>query len=599
MLTRTLALASIFLLPLAAFAESAAPEWRTSYTLFGTPKYQPGFAHFDYVNPDAPKGGLVRYAANGGFDSLNAFILKGVKAPGIEMIYESLMTGSADEPQTFYPALATRYKLAPDKSWMEFEINPQAKWHDGEAITAEDVAYSLEMFKTKADPSYRMVYAPIESVEVIGPRDVKFHFKDGTNREQTILALGLPILPKHYYATHDFEKTTMEPPLGSGAYKVCAVEAARSITYCRVKDYWGRNLPVNIGQNNFEKIRYDVYRDEAVALEAFKSGNVDLREEYISRNWATAYDIPAKAEGKFKMEVIPNKIPQGMQAFTYNLHRTKFTDRRVREAIGLAMDFDWMNKALFYGAYERNTSFFQNTQFEAKGLPDANERALLAPYRAALPPALWEQPFTLPTTKGDGDNRPNLLRAQALLNEAGWKLKDGVRVSPVDGSPLDVEFLLAQPTLERVVMPIRAGLAKLGIHARIRSVDPAQYQKRLESHDFDIISIWINRGLHFPGVEQPSYWHSSQADVAGSNNLAGLKSPVVDDLVTRIAKAQTLEELAPAAKALDRVLLQEFITIPHWHGKGWRMAWWDKFGRPDVAPPYGLNTNAWWVKEAK
>lgn len=586
-----------FFLVSSAPLRAAEPEWRTSYTLFGTPKHSADFSHFDYVNPTAPKGGTLRYAWPSGFDSLNNFILKGEKAPGLDLIYESLMTGALDEAQTFYPLLATRTRLAPDKTWMEFELNPAARWQDGTPITPEDVVFSLDALKNHADPSYKVVYAPLLSVEITGPKRVRFHFQDGSNREQTVLAASMPILPKAYYATHEFEKTTLTPPLGSGPYKICGVQPGRQMRYCRVKDYWGAGLPVNVGQNNFDVLLYDVYRDETVALEAFKSGAVDLREEFIARNWANAYEGPAKAAGKFKMEVIPNKIPQGMQGFFFNLRRPQFADRRVRQAIAMTVDFEWLNKALFHGVYARNRSFFTNTPFEANNPPDAAETALLAPYRADLPPNI-DTPYHPPASDGSGNNRPNLLRAQALFNEAGWRLKDGVRRSPVDGSPLTIEFLINQPTMERVIAPMRAALKKLGIESRIRMVDSAQYQRRVDSREFDIISLWILRGLHFPGQEQLAYWHSAQADVAGSNNVTGLKSPAADDLATRIAKAQTLEELAPAARDLDRLLMSEQVCVPNWRGRGWRLAWWDKFGRPDITPPYGLNTSAWWSKEA-
>ncbi len=604
MLTRMFLALLLFSLPQFALADGVEPAWRTAYILFGTPKYTEGFRHFDYVNPAAPKGGMLRNGWPVGFDSLNDFILKGEKAPGLSLIYESLMTGALDEPQTFYPLLATRTRLAPDKSWMEFELNPAARWQDGTPLTPEDVVFSLDALKNKADPSYKVVYAPLISVEITAPGlkgggRVRFHFLDGSNREQSVLAATMPILPKAYYATHAFDKTTLEPPMGSGAYKICGVAPGRQMRYCRLKDYWGATLPVNVGQGNFDTILYDVFRDETVAMEAFKSGAVDIREEFIARNWSSAYEGPAKAAGRFKMEVIPNKIPQGMQGFFFNLRRPQFADRRVREAIALSLDFEWLNQALFHGVYARNRSFFTNTTFEATGEPDAAQQALLEPYRADLPPEVFGPAFTPPTSDGSGNNRPNLLRAQTLLNEAGWKLKDGQRRSPVDGSPLTLEFLVNQPTLERVVAPMRAALKKLGIEARIRMVDSAQYQRRVDSRDFDLISLWILRGIYFPGQEQAAYWHSSQAEVAGSNNISGLKSPAADDLVARIAHAQTLEELAPAARALDRLLMAERLCVPNWRGRGWRLAWWDKFGRPEITPSYGLNTNAWWSKEAK
>lgn len=358
-------------------------------------------------------------------------------------------------------------------------------------------------------------------------------------------------------------------------------------------------LPVSVGRYNFEKIHYDIYRDETVALEAIKSGHYDVREEYIARNWATAYNIPAVEEGRLIKKKIKHKIPRGMQAFLFNLRQSKFSDVRVRKAISLTMDYEWMNKTLFYGAYTRNISFFQNTDFMATGIPESEELKLLEPYKEILPSELFTQPFAIPTTDGSGYERANLIEAQALLNDAGWTMKDGKRVNRQTGQQLTVEFMMRQKTFEKVIASMRRNLKRLGIDSTFRFVDDSQYQKRIDSNDFDIISIWWNLGVIFPGNEQVSYWHSSQADVIGSNNYSGIKSPVVDDLVTRITQAHTLQDLTAASRALDRVLLWGQYTIPHWSIDSWRLLYWDKFGLPDKIPSYGLATDAWWMKSAE
>jgi microcin C transport system substrate-binding protein len=366
-----------------------------------------------------------------------------------------------------------------------------------------------------------------------------------------------------------------------------------------VADYWAKDLPVSRGLYNFDTIHYDVYRDETVAVEAIKSGRYDLREEYIARNWATAFNIPAVESGELVKVKIPNKIPSGMQAFLFNIRKSKFTDARVREAIGLAMDYEWMNDTLFYGAYTRSQSFFQNTDFMATGTPQPDEIALLEPFRAQLPPALFTEPYTNPTTDASGSARDNLLKAQALLNDAGWIMKDGQRVNRETGEVLDVEFMMSQRTFEKVIGGMIRNLKRLGIRGTFRYVDDSQYQKRIDDRDFEIISIWWNQGLFFPGNEQIGYWHSSQADVAGGNNYSGMKSPAVDALLDRITRASTLDELRPAARALDRVLLWNHVVIPHWHLGAWRLLYWNKFGRPDIAPYYGIGMESWWSTEAE
>ena len=580
------------LLPFYAQAE----PWQHNLTLFGKAKYAKNFAHFDYVSPRAPKGGTAKMASPSSFDSLNGFIIKGVKAPGLKMVYDTLMVASLDEPQTYYPLIAQEFRLADDKSWMEFKINSQAKWNDGAPITPEDVIWTLETFKTKADPVYRITYKSLEKATKTGENTVRIDFAEGAHREVPILAASMAILPKHYYETVEFEKTTLTPPLGSGPYRIENVDVGRSITYQRNKNYWGRKLPVNVGHYNIDRLRYDVYRDSTVQLEALKAGEFDIHREYISRNWATAYDTPAVEEGRLIKTEIPDASPQGMQAFFFNLRDEDLKHPALRQAISMTMDFEWTNKQLFYGAYQRNSSFFQKTPFAATKLPSKAEITLLEPFRESLPPTLFTEVPTIATSDGTGQNRDNLLKAQSILNKAGFTLKDGKRINPLTGKLIEIEFMLSQPTMQRVIMPMLRGLKKLGIEGRVRIVDDAQYQRRIETRDFDIISNWINLGVIFPGIEQYNYWHSSQASVEGSNNISGMSSPAVDAMIEAINNARTLEDLKPAARALDRILLSNHTVIPHWHSGSFRMAFWDKFGRPNTLPKYGLGFDTWWIK---
>ncbi|MFZ4124868.1 MAG: extracellular solute-binding protein [Rickettsiales bacterium] len=568
-------------------------------TLYGTPKYSAGFSHFDYVNPAAPKGGTLRLSSTGNFDSLNPYILKGVAAPGVSAyLFQSLMTPSYDEPQTYYPMIATSVDVAKDRTHADFTINPKAHWNDGVAITAQDVVFSFDVLKKEGHPVYRIMYKPISAVEALGTYKVRFHFDDTEHRELPLIAAGMPILPKHYYEKVAFNKTTLLPPLGSGPYRITNVEAGRSITFERVKDYWAKNLPTQRGLYNFDTIRFDIYRDDVVALEGIKSGQFDYYEEYIARNWATAYNIDAVKRGDLLKLRIPNKIPRGMQAFLFNTRRDKFSDPRVREAIGLTMDYEWMNKTLFYSAYDRSSSFFQNTEFQATGLPEGAELALLEPHKKELPPALFKRPFTVPKTDGSGYDRGNLIKAQSLLDDAGWVLRDGKRINAKTGEPLTIEFLMTQRTFERVVSIMRKNLLRLGIDSTFRYVDASQYQRRIDHRDFDMVSIWWNLGLFYPSTEQYTYWHSSQAELEGSQNLGGIKNPVIDELVGKILRAQTLETLRPAARALDRVLLWNHYVIPHWYLSAWRQVHWNKFGKPTIQPSYNAAIDTWWMLPA-
>ncbi|MGE0754910.1 MAG: extracellular solute-binding protein, partial [Alphaproteobacteria bacterium] len=416
----------------------AAPQH--CIALYGECKYPEGFTHFDYANPDAPKGGIIKLADSGTFDTLNPLTLKGVKAPTLLPTFESLMTPSLDEPQSFYGLLAESITLAEDRSWAEFVLRKEAKWSDGTPVTVDDVIFSLDTMKTKADPSYRIVFAPVAKAEQTGPRSVKFTFADPDNRELPLIAAQMPIVSKAYYTEHNFEETSLKPPVTSAPYLVDSLEQGRFITYTRNPDYWGKDLAVNNGMNNFDAIRYDMYRDENVSLEAFKAGAYDFRREYVARNWATAYDSPALRDGRFIKIELPDKQPQGMQGFMFNSGKPQFSDRRVREAIGLTLDYEWLNKSIFYGAYKRNTSYFANTEFAATDHIGEKETALLGPFSChpersegskdfsaspqndsyCLPTALFTDIYQVPTTDGSGNARQNLLKAQKLLNEAGW-----------------------------------------------------------------------------------------------------------------------------------------------------------------------------------
>lgn len=565
--------------------------------LYSKPKYPRNFRAFDYVNPKAPKGGLIRLYSPTAFDSLNPFILKGIAAPGmLELFYDSLMVRALDEPQTYYPLIADSVDLYEDRSQAVFTLNPKAAWHDGTPITAEDIVGSLEALKTKGAPAYQLLYQPI-TAKAEDTRTVRFYFADATNREMPFLAASMPIFPQHYYSGRDFSKTSLEPPLGGGPYRVASVDAGRRITFTRAENYWAKNLPSRRGQFNFDTVRYDVYRDETVALEAFKAHEYDEREEFIARNWATAYDIPAVREGRVKKYDAEHKIPRGMQAFVFNTRLARFQDRRVREAIAMSLDFEWMNKTLFFNAYDRNNSFFQNTEFAATQRPDAAELKLLEPFRDQLPPETFLDVYKPPVSDGKGNIRPRLVQAQALLNEAGWVIgPDGWRINQKTGETLTLEFMMNQSTFQRLIMPMIRNLRLLGIDARYRQVDDAQYQKRIEQKDFDIISVWWNMGVLFPGNEQLSYWHSQQADVQGGQNMSGLKLPAIDFLLQKLTSAHDLPSLRTAARALDRVLLWQQVIIPHWSISHFRTAYWDMFGLPDKRPEYDLGLWTWWMK---
>ena len=562
--------------------------------MHGSPKYPSDFAHFDYVNPDAPKGGHVRLADIGSFDTLNPFIIKGQAAEGIGTLYDSLTVASADEPFTRYGLLAASMEVAEDRSWIVFELRPEARWHDGRPVTADDVVFTFDIVRKEGSPQLRFYYAAIASVEKLGERRVRFTFSDPENREMPLIVGEQAILPKHYWEGREFGKTTLDPPLGSGPYRVDSLEAGRFIVYRRDPDYWGRDLPVNRGMHNFETLRYDYYRDTTVVIEAFKAGEFDFREENSSRHWATAYDMPEVAQGLLVKTTVEHNRPAGMQGYVFNTRRALFADRRVRNALAWAFDFERSNRTLFYDQYTRTRSYFQNSDLEAKGLPAPDELALLEPYRERLPPELFTTEYEPPATDGSGRIRDNLRVAYDLLHAAGWSVRDGKLVDGA-GTPFEFEVLLVSPLFERITLPYAKNLERLGITARVRTVDAAQYIKRLETYDFDMIVFVWGQSLS-PGNEQMNFWGSAAAEQPGSRNFAGIRDPVVDALVAQLVNAPDRESLVTRTRALDRVLQWGHYVVPHWHIAYDRLLYWNKFGRPEVTPLRGAQFGTWWVE---
>ncbi len=595
--TRSLVLAlavCLGLSQLTAAAERTGPAH--AIAMHGTPKYQPGFRHFDYVNPAAPKGGTLRVAVQGTFDSFNPFIPKGNAGAGNP--YESLLASSADEPFTQYGLIAESIEVPRDRSWAIFTLRPQARWHDGKPITVDDVIWSLETLKTRGQPFFRFYYGGVASAEQIGPRQVKFTFSDRGNRELPLIVGQLPILPKHYWESRDFEKTTLEPPLGSGPYRVTDFEPGRYVVTERVTDYWGAKLPVNVGQNNFDRIRYDYYRDDTVIRQALKAGEIDFRLENQAKAWALDYDVPAVQRGWLIKEEIRHFSPTGMQAFVYNTRRELFSDRTVREALAYAFDFEWTNRNLFFGQYARTESYFSNSELAAAGLPEGRELNVLDRYRERVPIELFHRPYKAPSTDGSGWPRENLARAFALLEEAGWVVRDMKLVNEDTGAGFSFEILLVSPAFERIVLPFVRNLKRLGIDARVRLVDQSQYINRIRSFDFDmIVSGW--GASESPGNEQRSYWTSAAASSPAASNYAGVNDPVVDELVELLINAPDRKSLVARARALDRVLLFGYYVIPQWHLRMQRVLYWDKFSRPEVTPRTGTSIDYWWFDEAK
>ncbi|MDH3451510.1 MAG: extracellular solute-binding protein [Gammaproteobacteria bacterium] len=567
--------------------------------LQGVPKYGADFKHFEYVEPAATKGGSVRLSALGTFDSLNPFVLKGVAAAGLGNTYETLTQGSDDEPFTEYGLIAESMEVAADDSWVIFNLRPQARFHDGSPITAADVVFSFDTLKSKGQPFFRFYYASVVSGEALGERRVRFNFSAAGNRELPLIMGQLPILSKNHWSAKEFEKTTLTPWVSSGPYRIKSLDPGRSITYELDESYWGRDLPINVGRHNFKTMRYEYYRDATIALEAFKSGNYDLRQENVSKNWATAYGNPALREGLIKKESIAHQIPTGMQGFWFNTRKPLFSDRRVREALSYAFDFEWTNENLFYGAYTRTASYFSNSELASRGVPQGLELQILEPYLGKVPDEVFSKPFEPPVSDGSGNIRRQLRNALSLLKEAGWRVdKETKKLANSQGQVFAFEIMLAQPEFERVVLPFKRNLERLGIEMRVRTVDAAQYEKRLEDYDFDMTISSLGQSLS-PGNEQRDYWTSSVADNPGGRNIAGVRDPVVDALVEKLIVARDREQLVAHTRALDRVLLYGHYVIPNWHIRAFRVAYWDKFRRPRIAPKYAFGLDTWWVDEAR
>jgi microcin C transport system substrate-binding protein len=586
------------------FAASAATAADQTYkghgiAMHGDLKYGPDFKHFDYANPDAPKGGELRRYGLGTFDSFNPFIIKGNPDLGSAQIYDTLLTPSADEPFSEYGLVAETIETPADRSWVIFTLRPQARWHDGKPVTPEDVIWTFDTLRTKGSPAYRAYYANVAAVEKVGDRGVKFTLAPGENRELPLILGQLPVLPKHYWQGRDFEQSTLDPPLGSGPYKIDKFEPGRWSTYRRVPDYWGKDLPVNRGRDNFDVLRWDYYRDMTVALEALKAGAYDLRLEASSKDWATAYDVPAVRDHLLIKDEIKHDRPAGMQGYAFNLRRPLFQDRRVREALGYGFDFEWANRTLFYGQYTRTRSYFDNSELAANGIPSGAELKVLEPFRGKIPDAVFTTEYQPPVTDGSGNMRDNLRKASELLKAAGWSIDPNTKkLTNAQGQPFEFEILLVDPAYERITLPYAKNLERLGITARVRTVDTAQYKKRNDDFDFDVVMQVWPQSLS-PGNEQRGYWTSAYADQPGSPNLSGLKDPVIDSLVESVITAPDRASLVARTHALDRVLQWGFYVVPNWYIAYDRYAYWDKFGRPAITPSQGAQVDTWWIGPQK
>ena len=565
--------------------------------MHGELKYPENFSHFDYVNPDAPKGGTLRMSvvANG-FDSFNPFVIRGVAAAGVSTyVYDTLLESSADEPFSEYGLIAGSVEVPEDRSYVIFNLREQARFQDGEPITAEDVEFSYRILTTEGHPFYRNYYADVSKVTVENSHRIRFDFGATENRELPLILGQMPVMPAHYWADRKFEGNGLDVPVGSGPYRIDSYEAGRSVTYERVDDYWAEDLGIRKGRFNFDRIKYEYYNDDTVALESFKAGNFDLRVETSAKNWATAYTGRGFDNGEITKEAVEHHRPSGMQGFVFNTRKAVFKDPKVRRALAYAFDFEWANRNLFFDQYTRTDSYFENSDLASSGLPSGRELEILEAFRDQLNPAVFTETYTPPTT-GDGTSmRDNLRTAMQLLQQAGYSVRDGKMVHAETGKPLAFEVLLFQKSFERVVLPFRQNLERLGIDVSVRLVDSNQYVQRVRDFDFDMITQVLPQS-DSPGNEQREYWHSSNVDVSGSRNYMGVSDPVVDRLVEMVIQAPDRDELVYRVRALDRVLLHGHYVIPHWHLTRDRVAYWNKLQRPEVTPKNGIDLNNWWVK---
>lgn len=582
----------------AAPARAENVEKTHALSLLGEPKYPPGFDHLSFVNPDAPKGGTLRLSAFGGFDSLNPYIPKGNAASAAAQAIETLMDTHLGEPSAEYGLIAETVEVPEDDSWVIFNLREEARFHDGSPITAEDVVFSFERLQEEGEPFYRYYYRNVVSHEILGPRRVKFTFSSAGNRELPQIMGQLPVMSKAWWSTREFGATTLEAPMGSGPYRVSEVEPNRRVVLERVRDYWGRDLGLSKGRYNFDRIQYEYFADRTALLEAFKANVYDFRSENSSKDWATGYDFPARKDGRVKLELVPHNRPTGMQGFIYNMRRPLFQDQALRQALAHAFDFEWANQNLFFGQYTRTQSFYSNTELASVGLPSPEELKLLEPLRGQIPDAVFTEAYEAPSTDGKGGLRNNLRQANRILKQAGYVIRDGKLIDPATDAPVTFEVLLVDPGFERIVLPFTQNLARLGVDATVRVIDTAQYQNRLRAFEFDMIVGSLPQSAS-PGNEQRDFFGSAAADREGSRNLMGLKSEAVDKLIEHVIFADSREALITATRALDRVLLHSHLVIPQWHISASRIAYWDKFGRPDTNPSYGVDIFAWWVVPEK
>jgi microcin C transport system substrate-binding protein len=588
-------------------ASTQEKAWTHGLSLFGEPRYPVGFKYFEYVNPAAPKGGVVRQIAFGTFDNFNPVVagVKGSMAMGINLVFDTLMVPALDEVSTEYGLLAEGVSYPADFSFVTYRLRAEAKWHDGKPVTVEDVIFSYDAFK-KNSPQMSAYYLHVTKAEKTGERDVTFTFDSPGNRELPQIVGQINVLPKHWFEgtdktgnKRDVAATTLEPPLGGGAYRIKEFVPGRTVVYERVKDYWGKDINVNVGRDNFDELRYEYFRDPTVAIEAFKADQVDWRNENSAKSWATVYDFPAVRDKRVVLEEFPIRNTGVMQAFTFNTRRGKFADSRVRRAFNFAFDFEEMNKQIFYGQYRRIASYFEGTELASTGLPEGKELEILETMRDKVPPEVFTKPYTNPVGGNSDAVRSNLREAIRLFKEANYEMRDRKRVNAKSGEAMTVEFLVEDPNSERFALFYKPSLERLGIAVTVRLVDDAQYENRLRQWDFDIIPSSWGESLS-PGNEQRGYWGSQAADQVGSRNLVGIKNPAIDALIDRVIFAKNRDELVAATKALDRVLLWNFYVVPQWtYGKA-RSARWDRFGHADPLPKYGITgfpTVWWWDAE--
>ena len=598
------ALDTLGLTPLATpAAAQQAEEWRHALSLFGEVKYPVGFKHFGYVNPQAPKGGTVRMSSIGSFDNFNMAVsgVRGSLAAGLNLLYSTLMADSMDEVSTEYGLLAESVKHPADFSNVTYRLRAEARWHDGKPVTADDVIFSLDSFK-KYHPMYAAYYRHVVKAEKTGERDVTFTFDGPGNRELPLIVGQLYVLPKHWWEgtdtngnKRDIGQTRLEAPLGSGPYRVKSFAAGRNVVYERVKDYWAKDLNVNVGRDNFEELRYEYFRDTTIALEAFRGDNIDWRTENSALNWATRYDFPARKENRVILEEFPVRSQGIMQAFVFNTRRAKFSDPRVRRAFNYAFDFEEMNKQLFFGQYTRIASYFEGTELASRGLPEGEELAILETVRDKIPPEVFTTPYANPTGGSPEKVRANLREGVRLLKDAGWEVRDRRLVSTKTKEPMTVEFLSDSPSMERIILFYKPALERLGVTVTARTVDDAQYENRVRSWDYDsVVGSWP-QSLS-PGNEQRDFWGSAAADRPGSRNLIGIKDAAIDALIERVIFAKSRADLVAATKALDRVLLHNHFVVPQFTYNKQRTARWDRFAHPENMPRYGAAAfpTVWW-----